>query len=89
MMSFTALPTRAQTLHLTVQIRHFFIMNKKTKLKLEHCDLAKSAKEKLDLWRRMQQGDTKALMKLSFLRKMITEEEYEGYQRIENEYREG
>lgn len=47
---------------------------------------AKRTEEMLDLWRRMQQGDTKALMKLSFMRGMITAEAYEDYQRIEKEY---
>lgn len=47
--------------------------------------MSESVKEKLDLWKRMEEGDTKALMKLSFMRGIITEEEYEDYQRIERE----
>lgn len=54
--------------------------------KYDHPVLAKSAKEKLDLWRRMQQGDTKALMKLSFMSEVISAEEYDDYQTIEKEH---
>jgi len=62
-------------------------MNRKTLQKLKHdkSNAAKRAEERLDLWRRMQKGDTKALMKLSFMRGMITAEEYEDFQRIEKE----
>lgn len=59
---------------------------KHSESKQNRAEMAKSAKEKLDLWKRMEEGDIKALMKLSFMRGIITEEEYADFQRIEKEH---
>lgn len=44
---------------------------------------AKAAKEKLDLWNRAMNGDTKALIKLSFERQLISKENFDEFERIE------
>jgi hypothetical protein len=51
--------------------------------------LSESTKEKLDLWdRAFNQDDTKALMKLSLMRGVITADQYEYYLNIEKEFNE-
>ena len=43
----------------------------------------KSVKERLDLWNRAMNGDTKALIKLSLERQLISKEDLDEFERIE------
>lgn len=54
------------------------------KIKKGWPDMPKNVREILDLWIKMYRGDTRALMKLSLMRGMISQEDYDALEFSDN-----